>query len=99
MTTITDETPIAMLTLGQFKKALKETTPNFNMIPTEVKENTEPVKRYVHGLRGICKLFGVSHTTAQRYKDTFLKDAVKQNGKKIVVDADKALELFNQQKK
>jgi len=27
--------------------------------------------------------------------DTIIKDAISQNGRKIIVDADKALELFN----
>lgn len=52
-------------------------------------------RRYVYGLRGIRDLFNVSHTTAQRYKNTFLAPAITQRGKKIVVDADKAMELFN----
>ena len=56
---------------------------------------TEPGKRYVYGLRGIRELFNVSHATAQKYKDGIIKDAVFQSGRKIVVDADKALELFN----
>ena len=40
------------------------------------------------------QLFNVSNMTAQRYKRTIIKDAVSQNGRKIVVDAEKALELF-----
>lgn len=52
--------------------------------------------RLVYGLRDIRELFGVSHKTAQAYKDGIIKEAVRQNGRKIVVDADYALELFNQ---
>lgn len=55
-----------------------------------------PAGRLVYGLRGIRELFGVSHKTAQAYKDGIIKEAVRQNGRKIVVDADYALELFNQ---
>lgn len=51
-------------------------------------------REYVFGLRGICNLFNVSHTTAQRYKDTFLKPAVLQNGRKIAIDVEMARELF-----
>lgn len=98
MTTVTNETPIAMLTVGQLKEVLNQAH-NGNLIPVEVREQADPAKRYVYGLGGIRRLFGVSHTTAQRYKDTFLKEAERQNGKKIVVDADKALELFNKQGK
>ena len=50
--------------------------------------------RQVYGLKGIEDLFHVSHKTAQKYKDGFLKPAVKQNGRKIITDADYAMELF-----
>ena len=63
--------------------------------PIPKKETPAPGKRYVHGLKGIQELFNVSHLTAQRYKDGILKDAVYQYGRKIVVDADKAIELFD----
>lgn len=59
----------------------------------------EPGKRYVYGLKGIQELFNVSHLTAQRYKDGILKEAVFQSGRKIVVDADKAIELFNERRR
>lgn len=52
-------------------------------------------KRYVYGLRGVKELFGVSHATAQKLKDGVLKPAVKQHGRKIIIDADLAVELFN----
>ena len=55
-------------------------------------------KRYVYGLKGIQELFNVSHLTAQRYKDGILKEAVFQSGRKIVVDVDKAIELFNEKR-
>ncbi len=48
----------------------------------------------VYGLGGIMQIFGVSKSTAKRYKDTFLKDAVTQKGKVIVVDTAKALRCF-----
>lgn len=51
---------------------------------------------YVYGLRGIRSLFNVSHATAQRYKDTFLKPAVEQRGRNIRVDANLARQLFDE---
>lgn len=57
-----------------------------------------PTGRLVYGLRGIESLFNCSHKMAQYYKDNVIKEAVKQNGRKIVVDADYALELFNQRR-
>lgn len=52
-------------------------------------------RRYVYGLRGIMHLFGVSNVTAQRYKNGIIKDAVIQNRRKIIVDVDRAVELYN----
>jgi len=87
--TINKETPIAMLTVGQLIELLNsERKPEV----FDLKKS----KRYVYGLRGIRTLFSVSHATAQRYKDTIIKDAVSQNGRKLIIDADLALELFNQ---
>lgn len=92
MFTISEEAPIAALTVSQFQKLLQQGKPQEPV-------QTQPVdytRGYVYGLKGIRQLFGVSHATAQRYKDTFLKPAVKQNGRKIVVDIAKALELFDE---
>ncbi len=80
------------MTLGQFKEALRESQPALAPSPSP---ETDLTKKYVYGLKGIRKLFGVSHATAQRYKDTVIRDAVRQNGRKIIVDAEKAVELFN----
>jgi hypothetical protein len=52
--------------------------------------------RYVYGLKGIMELFGVSNMTAQRYKKGIIKAAVSQYGRKIVTNADLALELVRQ---
>jgi hypothetical protein len=90
--TITDDTPVVMITLGQLKEALKN-EPQPEPVQHPVQQSTNV--KYVYGIHGIRKLFNVAHSTAQRYKNTFLKDAVMQNGKKIVVDVDKALELFS----
>lgn len=51
----------------------------------------EPV---VYGLNGIMELFHVSKTTAHRYKEGIIRDAVTQNGNKIMVDTKEALRLY-----
>ncbi len=91
----TGETPIAALTVSQFVELLdKDKSPE----PAPV-QPIDYTQGYAYGLKGIRQLFGVSHATAQRYKDTFLKPAVRQNGRKIVIDKAKALELFDQYNK
>ena len=86
--TINKETPIAMLTVGQLMELL-------NLEKKQEIVISETSKRYAYGLLGIRKLFNVSHSTAHRYKDTIIKNAVSQNGRKIIVDIDLAMELFN----
>ena len=51
-------------------------------------------KRYVYGLAGIACLFGCSLPTANRIKQSGkINRAITQIGRKIIVDADLALEL------
>lgn len=87
---ITDETPIAMLTVKDLKEILQK--------EEKVEKHNFAEKKYVYGLKGIRDLFKVSHATAQKYKDTILKGAITQHGRKIITDVEKALELFNKTK-
>jgi len=87
-----DTTPIAALTVADLRQLIRETT------AASVTNDTRIPVRYVYGLRGIQQLFGVSHKTAQEYKDGLIKDAVCKNGRKIIVDVDHAIELFGRRK-
>lgn len=49
----------------------------------------------VYGLKGIMSVFGVSKSTAFRYRHGVIEDACQQHGNVIVVDVKKALELFS----
>lgn len=91
------DTPLATMTLGQLEAFLEARLKTIGAAVAAAPEPT-PAHRYVYGLRGIMQLFHVSNMTAQKYKRTIIKDAVKQNGRVIVVDADKALELFKERK-
>ena len=88
--------PLYTLTVEEFVQLLDERINAALTSGTSKKIQTSG--NYVYGLRGIQQLFGVSHKTAQEYKDGLIKDAVRQNGRKIVVDADYALELFSRRK-
>lgn len=91
---ISPSTPIAMMTAGQLKDFLGLNVPSRENSKEQTEGEQPQAKRYVYGLKGIKELFHVSHVTAQRYKNTFLAPAVTQQGRKIMVDADKALQLF-----
>ena len=55
---------------------------------------TETSRKYVYGIPGIAKLFGCSLPTANRIKKSGRIDkAITQIGRKIIVDAELALEL------
>ena len=55
---------------------------------------TDTEKKYVYGILGIAKLFGCSLPTANRIKKSGKIDkAITQIGRKIIVDAELALEL------
>ena len=93
---IENTTPIAALTVGDLKELLLEF--GIKTQPDAAKPSSGGPRRYVYGLKGIQSLFGCSHLTAQRYKDTFLKPACMQQGRKIVIDVDQAVELFKSPK-
>jgi hypothetical protein len=65
-------------------------------------QQQEPAKsrNLVYGLKGIQQLFDCKTTTAWRIKNSeWIKPAITQVGRKIVVDADLALELAHQNTK
>lgn len=87
MMQVDNNTPIAMLTVGQLKDVLS----SVGNTKVEVKEK---YTNYVYGIAGIARLFNCSIPTAARIKASGKIDAaIKQIGRKIIVDADLALEL------
>ncbi|MDD2285512.1 MAG: DUF3853 family protein [Paludibacter sp.] len=65
---------------------------NNQATPTLAHDGSE--KRHVYGIAGIAKLFGCSMPTANRIKKSGKIDrAITQIGRKIIVDAELALEL------
>ena len=88
---ITSNTRIIDLTVGQLMQLLDK-----KQATAEIKEEPEKAKRLVYGIAGIAQLFNCSMTTANRIKASGrIDDAITQHGRIIVVDADKALVLFN----
>ena len=83
--------PIWQLSGREFVALMKSTLQD-----TETGKKEEPRKRFVFGLDGICDLFGCSKSTAERIKQSGIIDAaISQVKRKIVVDADLALQLFS----
>ncbi len=91
---ITDDTPIIMLTVGQLKEIISSTVLDVVSKSQTLEANEPSNKRYVYGIAGIATLFQVSYVTAFKMKETILKPAIFQQGRKIMCDADLAIELF-----
>ena len=87
---ITSNTRIIDLTVGQLMDIIaKAQAPAVEKAPKQT-------KRLVYGISGIAQLFNCSMTTANRIKASGrIDEAITQHGRIIVVDADKALVLFN----
>ena len=80
---ITDFRPLWSLSVDEFRQLLRE-----NVNVTALDDSLENVSKYIYGLDGIRKEFGVGHNTAQKLKDTVIREAVMQagHGCKIIVD-------------
>lgn len=86
-------TPISFLTVGDLIDIVNA------CISGQIKnihETKAEERKFVYGLKGLADLIGCSLPTAQKIKSSGVIDkAVTQVGKKIIIDADKALELIN----
>jgi len=83
------------MTLGDLKDIIKSV---LDERAAEDVANTS-AKKYVYGIAGIRDLFGCSDSTALRIKKSgVIDDAITQQGKTIVVDAEYALALVKASK-
>ena len=85
--------PIWQMTGDEFLQLTAESgISKVDLTPTTIVDTT--TKRHVYGIAGIASLFGCSIPTAQRIKKSgVISRAITQIGRKIIVDAELALEL------
>lgn len=89
---ITGNTPIAMLTVDQLRQVIFDH-------PDLMKKSEPKERRYVYGIAGLAELFQCSIPTANRIKASGAIDsAITQIGRKIMIDADLAVELAGKKK-
>ena len=80
MKKIDPKTPIWQLTVEEF---------------VEVANNLTAEKKYEYGLKGIAKILGCSLSKASEIKSSgILDEAIIQNGNIIIIEKEKALQLF-----
>lgn len=85
-------TPIWQLTLGEFIQELQRVIEN----PKQTEEPVTETKEYVYGISGLAKLIGCSISHAGRLKrQGVFNGAISQRNRTIIIDKEKALELFN----
>lgn len=88
--------PIWQLTGEEFIKLLNSTLEDKNAESKTTPKNPN-LPKYVYGIRGIANLLDCSISTANRIKKKgTLDDAIIQQGRTIMVDVDKALELLKE---
>ncbi len=89
MIKIDPNTRIIDLTVGQLMELLESVQGATEHAPAQE-------RRLVYGIAGIAQIFNCSIATANRIKKSGkINKAISQRGRLIVVDANKALELFN----
>lgn len=87
MININPHIPLWQLTVGEFIELQKDINKEFYIQLTKGK--------YEYGLKGLAKILGCSRAKASKVKQSgVLDEAIFQNGKNIIIDREKALELF-----
>ena len=93
------DTPLFKLTVGELMDLIEQRIKEQPAAESD-RQIAPAGKRYVYGLNGIASLFGCSRTQAHRIKKSGKIDgAIKQTGRLIIVDAEKALNLAADKKK
>ncbi len=90
MSNLDPNTPLFKLTLQELKTELMEEIQ---------KQFLSPKNKYEYGIKGLAKILGCSRSTANKIKKSgVIDEAIFQNGKLIVIDREKALQLLNKNK-
>lgn len=87
-----DNSPFVVLTISQVRELMGEMLKE--LLPASQKQ-VDTSGKYAYGLKGIAEVFNCSIQTAGRIKKSgIIKGAISENGRTIVVDREKAIELF-----
>ena len=89
---ISSNTPVWQLSVAELIELIDN---QLNKTNDNDQKKTE--KQYLYGIAGISKLFNCSLATANRIKRSGVIDkAIRQVGKKIIIDAELAMQLINE---
>lgn len=91
--------PLWQMTGEEFMFLSKTASQNDEATIKDNPSQTPSEKKYVYGIDGIAEIFGCSRPTASRIKKSGrINAAIRQIGRKIVVDVELALSLVGQKK-
>jgi len=91
--------PLWQMTGEEFMFLSKTASQNDEATIKDNPSQTPFEKKYVYGIDGIAEIFGCSRPTASRIKKSGkINAAIRQIGRKIVVDVELALSLVGQKK-
>lgn len=93
--------PVWQMTGEELLQLIQSEISNQNPNPAffETSKEKSIEQKYIYGLKGIAKLFGCSISSARRLKQSGkINDAIIQDGRKIIVEVDKALYLVKNHK-
>lgn len=91
--------PLWQMTGEEFVFLSKTASQNDEAKNQDTPSQATPEKKYVYGIDGIAEIFGCSRPTASRIKKSGrINAAIRQIGRKIVVDVELALSLVGQKK-
>ena len=91
--------PVYTYTGFQFRDFfLKEILPTvkeeiIKELKSQLEDKINP--KVVYNIPGIMKLFNVKRDTAREYANTWMKSAVKKRGRKMIIDVEKAMKLYD----
>lgn len=95
------ETPLWQLTVGEFRAIVTEVVEkrlSEAVGRITAQKNEEP--EYVYGIQGLCQIFHCGSSKANRIKQSGkIDEAIIQDGRKIMIDKAKALELYKERTK
>lgn len=82
------------MTRGELIEDFMEVVAFYLKAPQEI--FVEQKNEHVYGIDGLARILGCSKSHASKLKGKGIFDkAIVQNGRKIIIDKEKALELFN----
>ena len=89
--------PLWQLTVQEFENLMGRILSEFFQ-HDEMSARDPP--RMVYGLDGLCEVLGCSKSTAMRLKKSgVLDESMVQTGRKIIIDAEKVLQILSNNKK